>query len=128
MARANNHDALGQLLVQVDGMITDEERDQVLAAGVQGYLAGGWGGVPDWSHSFAGALGNPAERLVELMRDAAARVGGYCRMGLLDQALAEALAAEDVGCVAMVLDAARGAEPISSECKRVLASAYGRVH
>ena len=131
MARANNHDALGQLLVQVEGMLTDDERDQVLAAGVQGYLAGGWGGVSDWSHSFAGGLGNPAERLVELMRDVAARVGGYCRLGLLDQALAEALTVEDVGCVAMVLDAARatpGNDGVVATASNFLQAAYGWVH
>lgn len=131
MARANNHEALGQLLVQVDGMLADDEFDQVLAAGVQGYLAGGWGGVSDWSHSFAGGLGNPAERLVELIRDVAARVGGYCRLGLLDTALAEALAVADVGCVAMVLDAARGNAAYGEVAERAAAflnAAYGRVH
>lgn len=129
MARANNHDALGQLLVNVDRMTTDEERDQVLAAGVQGYIAGGWGGAADWSHYFAGGLGNPAERLVELMRDPAARVGGYCRLGLLQQALHEALSVQDVGCVAMVADAAQavGDGQVYHEAQRFLNAAYGRV-
>ncbi len=128
MARANNHDALGQLLFQIDRMTTDEERDQVLAAGVQGYIAGGWGGgATDWSHYFAGGLGNPAERLVELMRDPAARVGGYCRLGLLQQALQEALAVEDVGCVAMVAEAAVGDTEVHRAAMQFLNQAYGRV-
>lgn len=128
MASGREHGPLADLLHEVAAVVSDDEFDAVLAAGVAGYTASGAAASSEWSNYFVGGLGNPAQRLVEMMRGGRARVSGYLSIGLLDEAAQDAFDREDLGDVAVVRSAAMqaGDRRLADECTKFLDYVSGR--